>query len=75
MNETTASEEEKGDGVQPSPSSEGVGSRARLTRLRIHRFRHVKPGTELRFDEGINVLLGVTDRQTAPPNDRALRAS
>jgi ABC-type molybdenum transport system ATPase subunit/photorepair protein PhrA len=33
-------------------------SRRGLTRLKINRFRHVKPGTELRFDDGINVLLG-----------------
>lgn len=32
--------------------------RARLTQLKINHFRHVKPGTELHFDDGINVLLG-----------------
>jgi ABC-type branched-subunit amino acid transport system ATPase component len=32
--------------------------RVRLVRLKINRFRHVKPGVELRFDNGINVLLG-----------------
>src|SRR5678810_540074 len=32
--------------------------RGRLTRLKINRFRNVTPGTELRFDDGINVLLG-----------------
>src|SRR5262249_53959559 len=30
----------------------------RLTRLRIDRFRNVKPGTELRFGPTFNVLLG-----------------
>lgn len=58
MNGTSAREEDQGDGAQPSPSLEGAGPRARLTRLRINRFRQVKPGTELRVDEGINVLLG-----------------
>ena len=33
-------------------------AKARLTRLKINRFRQVVPGTELRFDDGINVLLG-----------------
>lgn len=54
----------------PPAGSEGIDSeavaegstteapRARLTRLKINRFRNVKPGTELRFDNGINVLLG-----------------
>lgn len=32
--------------------------RGRLTRLKINRFRQVKPGTQLHFDDGINVLLG-----------------
>lgn len=30
----------------------------KLKRLRIDRFRNVKPGTELRFSDGFNVLLG-----------------
>lgn len=30
----------------------------RLTRLMIHRYRGVEPGTELHFSRGINVLLG-----------------
>src|SRR5690349_3771418 len=30
----------------------------RLTRLKIHRFRHVCPGTELTFGPTFNVLLG-----------------
>lgn len=30
----------------------------KLKRLKIERFRRVTPGTELRFDDGINVLLG-----------------
>ncbi len=30
----------------------------RLTRLRIDRFRNVKPGTDLRFGSTFNVLLG-----------------
>lgn len=48
-------------GVGTEPASTGNTTkvpRARLTRLKINRFRHVKPGTELRFDDGINVLLG-----------------
>ena len=32
---------------------------AMLTRLKIHHFRDVVPGTELRFGPGFNVLLGV----------------
>lgn len=39
--------------ANPTPTPRG-----RLVRLEINRFRHVKPGLELRFDEGINVLLG-----------------
>jgi energy-coupling factor transporter ATP-binding protein EcfA2 len=49
------------EGIDTEPASEGgttEAPRARLTRLKINRFRHVKPGTELRFDDGINVLLG-----------------
>ncbi len=30
----------------------------RLTRLKIDRFRNVKPGTDLRFGPTFNVLLG-----------------
>lgn len=30
----------------------------KLRRLRIERFRNVEPGTELRFSDGLNVLLG-----------------
>jgi hypothetical protein len=29
-----------------------------LTRLKLHRFRHIQPGTELMFTERFNVLLG-----------------
>jgi ABC-type lipoprotein export system ATPase subunit len=29
-----------------------------LTRLKINKYRHIKPGTELRFNSGFNVLLG-----------------
>lgn len=29
-----------------------------LTRLKLHRFRYIKPGTELRFTDRFNVLLG-----------------
>jgi ABC-type branched-subunit amino acid transport system ATPase component len=39
----------------PTPTAPSHG---RLVRLKINRFRHVKPGVELRFDAGINVLLG-----------------
>lgn len=49
------------EGIHTGPTAtEGTTDvpRARLTRLKINRFRHVKPGTELRFDDGINVLLG-----------------
>lgn len=47
--------------IGTAPASEGSAAevpRARLTRLKINRFRQVRPGTELRFDGGINVLLG-----------------
>ena len=31
---------------------------AKLKRLKINKYRSIKPGTELRFADGINVLLG-----------------
>lgn len=31
---------------------------AKLKRLKVNRYRNIKPGTELRFADGINVLLG-----------------
>lgn len=30
----------------------------KLKRLKIHRFLHVRPGCELRFDDGVNLVLG-----------------
>jgi energy-coupling factor transporter ATP-binding protein EcfA2 len=30
----------------------------KLKRLKIHHYRNVKPGTELRFDDGFNLILG-----------------
>jgi hypothetical protein len=45
--------------IAASPEQKATEApRARLTRLKINRFRHVRPGTELSFDDGINVLLG-----------------
>jgi hypothetical protein len=35
-------------------------------RLKIHEFRHVAPGTELHFDDGIHLLVG--DRQVLAPD-------
>jgi ABC-type branched-subunit amino acid transport system ATPase component len=57
------SEEPQGTAAKPEGDAASATStpqppRARLTRLKINRFRNVKPGTELRFDDGINVLLG-----------------
>lgn len=59
-NSSSQSEDEDIDvGAAPGlEASSPVVSGGRLTRLKINRFRHVKPGTELRFDDGINVLLG-----------------
>lgn len=48
-------EQRRDEAQRPGPDRR---SRGRLTRLGIGRFRHVKPGTELRFDDGMNVLLG-----------------
>src|SRR5436190_1539678 len=31
----------------------------KLKRLKVNRYRIVRPGTELHFDDGINVLLGI----------------
>jgi ABC-type lipoprotein export system ATPase subunit len=59
---TNDSEQPSGTGgagtEAPTKSGATDSPRARLTRLKINRFRQVKPGTELRFDHGINVLLG-----------------
>ena len=30
----------------------------KLKHLKIHQYRNVRPGTELRFDDGINLVLG-----------------
>jgi ABC-type branched-subunit amino acid transport system ATPase component len=46
-----------GDAESRSETS-SLPPRGRLTRLKVNRFRQVKPGTELAFDDGINVLLG-----------------
>ncbi len=52
------SQDEVEDGGPASETGPTETPRGRLTRLTINRFRQVKPGTELRFDDGINVLLG-----------------
>jgi len=57
------SEEPQGNATEPNGEAVSARSasgvpRARLTRLKINRFRNVTPGTELRFDNRINVLLG-----------------
>lgn len=60
---TTGGEHEQGEAQRPKPDL-GLrppvtnGSNGRLVRLQINRFRSVAPGTELHFDEGMNVLLG-----------------
>jgi len=33
-------------------------STVKLKRLKIHQYRNVKPGTELHFDDGVNLVLG-----------------
>ncbi|MBK6535844.1 MAG: AAA family ATPase [Deltaproteobacteria bacterium] len=35
-----------------------MSQRPRLERLKIHRYRNIRPGSEIRFSEGFNVLLG-----------------
>ncbi len=49
----------------PSPSSPASSSSSKrnmstvkLKRLKINQYRNVRPGTELRFDDGVNLVLG-----------------
>lgn len=55
---TSNSDQPREKSQDATTETTAVAARAHLTRLKINRFRHVKPGTELRFDDGINVLLG-----------------
>lgn len=49
---------EDNTGFESTAPPINLGLSGRLSRLKINRFRNVESGTEIRFDGGINVLLG-----------------
>lgn len=54
-----AIDEDQGRDEEHGAESSNAGeTRGRLTRLKVDRFRHVIPGIELHFDDGMNLLLG-----------------